>query len=109
MDVVNARVGNQMSSPEFVTVLIPAPLRRYTGGQSKVSSGGTTIAELIDQLETTYPGIREKIVEDDGEIRRFVNVFVNGQNVRKLQGASTPVSGGDEVGIVPAMAGGSIA
>lgn len=98
-----------MSTTGTITVLIPAPLRRYTGGESKVSSGGATIAELIDQLEAAYPGLRDKIVEDDGEIRRFVNVFVNGQNVRKLQGAATAVKDGDEVGIVPAMAGGAAA
>ncbi|MGD9711685.1 MAG: ubiquitin-like small modifier protein 1 [Thermomicrobiales bacterium] len=96
-----------MSTTSTVNVLIPAPLRRFTGGESKVSTGGATVAELIDQLEVAYPGLKEKIVEDDGEIRRFVNVFVNGQNVRKLQGSATAVNDGDEVGIVPAMAGGS--
>ena len=70
-------------------VLIPAPLRRYTNGESKVTGGGGTMAELIDDLEASYPGLRDRIVEDDGEIRRFVNVFVNGENVRKLQGAAT--------------------
>jgi molybdopterin synthase sulfur carrier subunit len=98
-----------MSTTGTVTVLIPAPLRRFTGGESKVSSGGSNIAELIECLEASYPGIRDKIVEDDGEIRRFVNVFVNGQNVRKLDGVATTVKAGDEVGIVPAMAGGSVA
>ena len=96
-----------MSTTGAVNVLIPAPLRRFTNGESKVLSGGATITDLIDQLEVTYPGLREKIVEDDGEIRRFVNVFVNGQNVRKLEGAATSVKDGDEVGIVPAMAGGT--
>ncbi len=95
-----------MSTTGTVTVLIPAPLRRFTGGEAKVNSGGGTVGELIDQLEASYPGIRDKIVEEDGEIRRFVNVFVNGQNVRKLNGAATAVGDGDEVGIVPAMAGG---
>lgn len=98
-----------MSTTGTVNVIIPAPLRRFTNGESKVSSRGATIGELIEQLDATYPGLRDKIVEDDGEIRRFVNVFVNGQNVRKLQGAATTVKDGDEVGIVPAMAGGSIA
>lgn len=95
-----------MSSTGTVNVLIPAPLRRYTNGESKVTGGGATVGELIDQLDAAYPGIREKIVEDDGDIRRFVNVFVNGQNVRKLNGAATAIKDGDEVGIVPAMAGG---
>ena len=92
---------------DTITILIPAPLRRFTGGESKVAGNGANVGELLDGLEIAYPGIRERIVEDDGEIRRFVNVFVNGTNVRKLDGAATPISAGDEVGIVPAMAGGS--
>ena len=92
---------------DTITILIPAPLRRFTGGEAKVPGNGTTVAELLDGLESAYPGIKERIVEDDGEVRRFVNVFVNGTNVRKLDGAATPVNAGDEVGIVPAMAGGS--
>jgi sulfur-carrier protein len=96
-----------MSSNGAITVLIPAPLRRYTGGESKVTAGGTTVSELIESLESAYPGLRDRIVEEDGDIRRFVNVFVNGQNVRKLQGIETALSDGDEVGIVPAMAGGA--
>ncbi|CAN5856061.1 MoaD/ThiS family protein [soil metagenome] len=95
-----------MSANGTINVLIPAPLRRYTGGESKVSSGGSTVAELLDTLEGNYPGLKDRIVEDDGEIRRFVNVFVNGQNVRMLQGVETAVQEGDEVGIIPAMAGG---
>ncbi len=95
-----------MSTTTNVLVLIPAPLRRYTGGESKVSAGGATVGELIGNLETAYPGIGDRILENDGQIRRFVNVFVNGNNVRKLDGISTAVKDGDEVGIVPAMAGG---
>jgi sulfur-carrier protein len=98
-----------MSTNGTISVLIPAPLRRYTGGESKVTGTGTTVAEVLETLEASYPGLRDRIVEDDGEIRRFVNVFVNGQNVRKLQGTATTVNEGDEVGIVPAMAGGSAA
>lgn len=95
-----------MSTMTNVLVLIPAPLRRYTGGEAKVNVSGTTVAELIGNLDSAYPGIRDRIVENDGEIRRFVNVFVNGDNVRKLDGIATPIKDGDEVGIVPAMAGG---
>ncbi len=95
-----------MSTTTNVLVLIPAPLRRYTAGEAKVTAGGTTIAELIGNLDTAYPGLRDRIVENDGEIRRFVNVFVNGNNVRKLDGMNTAIKDGDEVGIVPAMAGG---
>ena len=97
-----------MSTSQSIAVMIPAPLRRYTDGESKVKTGGASVNEVLDQLESAYPGIRDRIVEDDGEIRRFVNVFVNGKNVRKLQGGETPVGDGDEVGIVPAMAGGAV-
>lgn len=95
-----------MASEPGIVVLIPAPLRRYTGGESRVTGEGSTVAELLTSLDEAYPGLRERIVEEDGEVRRFVNVFVNGQNVRKLEGAATPLKPGDEVGIVPAMAGG---
>lgn len=98
-----------MTANGTINVLIPAPLRRYTGGESKVTGAGATVAELLETLEGSYPGLKDRIVEDDGEIRRFVNVFVNGQNVRKLQGVETAVKDGDEVGIVPAMAGGTAA
>lgn len=96
-----------MTSNGTINVLIPAPLRRYTGGESKVTGDGTNVTELLEGLELSYPGLRDRILEEDGQIRRFVNVFVNGQNVRKLQGVATVISDGDEVGIVPAMAGGS--
>lgn len=94
------------SAPGDITVLIPAPLRRFTNGEAKVAASGGTIAELVDALEAAYPGIRDKICEPDGRIRRFVNVFVNGANVRSGDGLQTALKSGDEVGIVPAMAGG---
>lgn len=96
-----------MAGEQGIVVMIPAPLRRYTNGEQKVTGSGSNILEVLDGLEVEYPGIRERIVEDDGEIRRFVNVFVNGKNVRKLDGCATPVADGDEVGIIPAMAGGA--
>jgi molybdopterin synthase sulfur carrier subunit len=95
-----------MAESGTVQVLIPTPLRQYTGGEARVTASGDTVAVVLEDLHARYPGIGDRIREDDGEIRRFVNVFVNGQNVRKLQGAATPVKGGDEVGIIPAMAGG---
>ncbi|MGC4191409.1 MAG: MoaD family protein [Thermomicrobiales bacterium] len=90
-----------------VQVLIPTPLRTYTSGEAKVSATGTTVGEVIADLNARHPGIRDRVCEPDGEIRRFVNVFVNGQNVRKLGGAATPVEDGDEIGVIPAMAGGA--
>ena len=95
-----------MSTTTNVLVLIPAPLRRYTGGEAKVNASGATVAELITNLDAAHPGIGDRILESDGQIRRFVNVFVNGNNVRKLDGIQTAIADGDEVGIVPAMAGG---
>jgi sulfur-carrier protein len=89
-----------------ISVLIPAPLRRFTNGQATVAVTGATLGELIENLEQAYPGIQERICEPDGRIRRFVNVFVNGANVRTGDGLQTAVTSGDEVGIVPAMAGG---
>ncbi|MEA2510673.1 MAG: sulfur-carrier protein [Thermomicrobiales bacterium] len=90
-----------------IQVLIPTPLRRYTSGEAKVGASGGTVGDVLDDLEGRYPGLKERVCDPDGEIRRFVNVFVNGENVRKLQGAATPVKSGDEIGIIPAMAGGA--
>jgi molybdopterin synthase sulfur carrier subunit len=95
-----------MTDSASVQVLIPTPLRQYTGGEAKVSASGSSIAGVIDDLNARFPGIKDRVCEADGEIRRFVNVFVNGQNVRKLDGAATSVKSGDEIGIIPAMAGG---
>lgn len=89
-----------------VQVLIPTPLRSYTGGEARVAASGATIGDVFADLDARYPGIQDRICEADGEIRRFVNVFVNGQNARKLAGAATPVQDGDEIGVIPAMAGG---
>jgi len=95
-----------MAENGTVQVLIPTPLRRYTGGSAKVEGSGSSIADVLDDLNVNYPGLKDKVCEEDGEIRRFVNVFVNGENVRKLDGAATQVKQGDEIGIIPAMAGG---
>lgn len=95
-----------MTEAGTVQVLIPTPLRQYTGGEARVAGSGDSVAVVLEDLNARYPGIRDRVCEADGEIRRFVNVFVNGENVRKLQGAATPVKSGDEVGIIPAMAGG---
>ena len=96
-----------MSDTSAIQVLIPTPLRRYTNGEAKVGASGATVGDVLTELNGRYPGLKERVCDPDGEIRRFVNVFVNGQNVRKLQGAATPVKTGDEVGIIPAMAGGA--
>ena len=96
-----------MSNQGLVQVLIPTPLRRFTDGQARVGAAGATVGELLTALDRQYPGLKERVCESDGQIRRFVNVFVNGENVRDRDGADTPVRPGDEVGIIPAMAGGT--
>lgn len=90
----------------MTTVRIPSPLRRYTQGQSKVESSGANIRELIDNLEAQFPGIQSRLCEEDGQIKRYVNVFVNDEEIRTLQGADTPIAEQDQVSIIPAMAGG---
>ena len=89
-----------------ITVRVPTPLQRLTGGEAEVQAEGTTISEVVDNVEGNHPGIRERICEPDGELRRFVNVFVNEQDIRFLNGLATPVNDGDEVSIIPAIAGG---
>ncbi len=96
-----------MQNNADITVLIPTPLRRFTGGEAKVVMAGSSVAEVLDALDAAHPGIGERLRDDSGHIRRFVNVFVNGQNVRDGLGLDTLLSPGDEVGIIPAMAGGA--
>src|SRR2546428_6797127 len=90
----------------MATVYVPTPLRQATGGRSKLTASGRTVKELLDGLERTYPGIRQQLVDEAGEVRSFINVFVNGTEIRQLEGLSTPVQDADEVSIIPAMAGG---
>ena len=90
-----------------VTVRIPTPLQRLTSGQGEVSCEGKTVLELLSDLERRYPGMKERICDETGKLRRFVNVFVNEEDIRFLQGDQTAVKDGDEVSIIPAIAGGS--
>jgi molybdopterin synthase sulfur carrier subunit len=90
-----------------VTVKIPTPLRNLTQNQDRVQAQSGTLREVVLQLEGTYPGMRERLLDDGGDIRRFVNVYVNGEDVRFLQGLQTTLKEGDEVSIVPAVAGGA--
>jgi len=89
-----------------ITVRIPTPLRKLTNGADEVSVEGTNIGELIDNLEGAHPGLKARLCDDAGEIRRFVNVYVNDEDVRFLDGRNTALKAGDEVSIVPAIAGG---
>lgn len=90
----------------MAVVRVPSPLQRLVGNQRVVPAQGGTLAELIDDLEGRYPGIRARLVDDQGALLSFVNVFVDNEDVRFLQGLQTPVSDNTEVSIVPAMAGG---
>jgi molybdopterin synthase sulfur carrier subunit len=87
-------------------IRIPAPLRKLTNDQEIVASEAGTLREAIDGLETQYPGLRERLCDEAGQIRRFVNIYVNGEDVRFLDNVNTKLSEKDEVSIVPAVAGG---
>lgn len=87
-------------------VYLPSPLRRLTNGQAKVVAPGHTVDEALAALERQYPGLREQLREPSGDVRSFINVFVNGTEIRALQGHATPLSDTDEISIIPAMAGG---
>ena len=89
-----------------VTIRIPTPLRKVTNGQSKLDVESSTLSEAIDMMEDQFPGIKERLLDESGELRHFVNVYVNGEDVRFLQGLSTNIEDGTEVSIVPAVAGG---
>ena len=88
------------------TIRIPTPLRKLTNNEEVVTSTGTTIGAVLEELNTTYPGLGERILDEQGAIRRFVNIFVNDEDVRFLQEKETPLKETDEVSIVPAIAGG---
>ena len=92
-----------------IEVRIPTILRTYTGGEKAVTADGASLSALIDDLESNHPGIKDRLVEDkDGslDLRRFVNVYVNDEDVRFLGGLEAPVSDGDQVVVLPAVAGG---
>ena len=87
-------------------VRIPTPLRKVTNGEDKASVDAGTMVEVVKSLEVQFPGLKARICDDDGELRSFVNVYINGEDVRFLDGMNSSVSSGDEVSIVPAVAGG---
>ena len=89
-----------------IPVRIPTPLRKLTLNQEVVKAEGGTIREVIDSLESNYPGLKERICDEQDRIRRFVNIFLNDEDIRFLKESETPVKSGDEVSIVPAIAGG---
>jgi molybdopterin synthase sulfur carrier subunit len=89
-----------------VRVRIPTPLRRFTAGAEEIGVSGETIGHVVEDLERKFPGIRERLYDEQGRVRRFVNIYVNGDDIRFLSSLETPVKDGDEVAIVPAIAGG---
>ena len=89
-----------------VNVKSPSPLRALTLDRDTVPADGANLQELVDSLEDSFPGMRERLCEESGELRRFVNVYINGEDVRFLDGLQTAIAEGDEISIVPAVAGG---
>ena len=89
-----------------VLVRIPTPLRTLTKGSAEVQAKGDTVGDLVLDLERQFPGLRERLMDDAGELRRFINVYVNEEDIRFLQGKTTSLKDGDQVSIVPAIAGG---
>ena len=90
-----------------ITVRIPTPLQKLTGDKAEIAAQGGTVKELIDNLEKSFPGFKDRLCDADGRLRRFVNVYVNEEDIRFLKQEATPLKEGDEVSIIPAIAGGS--
>ena len=89
-----------------VLVRIPTPLRSITKGSAEVHAKGDTVDAVVEDLERQFPGLRERLVDGAGELRRFINIYVNEEDIRFLQGKTTTLKDGDQVSIVPAIAGG---
>ena len=87
-------------------MLVPTPLQKFTNNQATLECTGSNVDELLNALEETCPGIKTRLYDDSGEIRRFLNLYVNSEDIRFLDGKKTPLKDGDEVSIVPAVAGG---
>ena len=91
----------------MAVVRIPVPLRRFTNGLGEVSATGATVADVINSLDQNYSGMKDRLCEKDGKIRRFVNIYINDEDIRFMQSLQTPVQESDELAIVPAIAGGA--
>ena len=90
-----------------IQVRIPVQLRSLTNGAEIVAASGASVQQLIDDMDRTYPGIKDRLCETEGKVRRFVNIFVNEEDIRFLDNLQTPVSDRDEISIIPAIAGGA--
>jgi len=89
-----------------VKVRIPTPLMKLTNNQAEISAEGATIADILNNLESQFAGIKERICEENGTPRRFINIYLNEEDIRFLEGEKTPIKDGDEISIIPAIAGG---
>jgi MoaD family protein len=89
-----------------IKVLIPTPLQKFTNDQAAIECDGDTVVELLDSLEQSFPGIKARLCDEKGDLRRFINFYVNSEDIRFLDGQNTNLKEGDEVSIVPAVAGG---
>ena len=89
-----------------VTVRVPTPLQRIAGGAKNVKAAGESVGGVIEDLERQFPGFKDRLCEDDGSLRRFINIYVNGEDIRYSQGIDTAVKDGDEMSIIPAVSGG---
>jgi len=87
-------------------VRIPTPLRKLTNNEEVVEVNAVTVGEAITELQSRFPGIQERLVDEKGEVRRFVNIYLNEEDIRFLENQKTPLKDGDEVSIIPAIAGG---
>jgi molybdopterin synthase sulfur carrier subunit len=106
--IFNERIGKSLRRQHMaVRVKVPTPLRKFTQGADEVDAQGSTMRALVEDLERNYPGIKERICDETGKVRRFVNVYVNGDDIRFLQNLETNVKDGDSISIVPAIAGGT--
>jgi sulfur-carrier protein len=91
-----------------VKVRIPTPLMKLTNNQAEISAEGDTIADILNNLESQFAGIKERICEENGAPRRFINIYLNEEDIRFLDGESTKIKDGDEISIIPAIAGGAV-
>jgi molybdopterin synthase sulfur carrier subunit len=91
-----------------ITVRIPTPLRRITGGAARIDAEGATVREALNYLVTLHPELGDRVYDENGQLRRFINLFVSGEDIRFLNGLETPVDDGAELSIVPAVAGGAV-
>ena len=89
-----------------INVRIPTPLRKITDGKSEVEANGGTISQIIDDLEKSYPGIKGKLCDDNGAVRKFLNIYLNDDDIRFMDSLSTEVRDGDNISLIPAIAGG---